>query len=653
MFRPMKLTSFLLALSLLVLNLSCSSLFKSAEKAFELGQYYEAAQLFHQAFEKDSTLTKSTRANYLLGESYRLSNQINKSTDYYKKAIDGDYKAPNLHYRYAYALKANERYEEAIRHFKFYLKEGSNKPKFRKRAQREITNLPRINSLLRTNEYVYLENVAALNTAGPEFSPIIARDQLIFTGSGKGEIVYKGTGKNYTDIYTYSLKNKAIKSLSPNINLETYHEASAALSPSGKLMIFARNASNEEEGQEVDLYLSRRRSSGWTKPVRLSISNSKYWDACPAFAPNGRTIYFASNRPGGYGGLDLYKVEISKKGKLGRAKNLGRKINTEGNDMFPYISAEGRLHFASDGHPGLGGLDLFEVHTVNDSTVIKNMGKPYNSYADDFGICYRTLKSGYLSSNRVIPQSKGDDDIYYFIDKTPSKKTINYRLSGTTYLRTNQDDQVSEAVLDAAKVALVANDSTILEETTSDNKGDFKFNYLLEIGEIYTLKANKAGIIPHEQEFSTIGKGIDEDTVQQEVTNVDFETDIYLVQDLFKGKTIGESIDLLILYDYDKADIRDDAAIILDRLVENLKARAELRVELGSHTDARGNRRYNQKLSQRRAESAVNYIVQRGITKERIVAKGYGKNDLLILNAKTEEEHQKNRRTTIKILNQN
>ena len=648
----MKYTSFLLFV-LSVLNLSCSSLFKSAEKAFELGQYYQAAQLFHEAFEKDSSLTKSTRANYLLGESYRLSNQINKSLEYYKRAVDGNYKAQNLHYRYAYALKANERYEEAVQHFKIYLKEESSKQKYRKRAQREIANLPKIDKLLKINEYVYIENVAALNTAGPEFSPIIARDQLIFTGSGKGEIVYKGTGKNYTDIYTYNLKNKAIKSVSSNINLETYHEASAALSPNGKLMIFARNAANEAEGREVDLYLSRSRSGGWTKPIRLSISNSKYWDACPAFAPNGRTIYFASNRPGGYGGLDLYKVEISKKGKLGKVKNLGKEINTEGNDMFPYVSDEGRLHFASDGHPGLGGLDLFEVHIENDSIAIKNMGKPYNSYADDFGICYRTLKSGYLSSNRVIPESKGDDDIYYFIDKTPSKKTINYRLSGITYLRTTQDEQVSEAVLETTQVALMSNDSTILEEVTSNDEGVFKFNYLLEIGEIYTLKASKAGIIPHEQEFSTIGKGINEDTVQQEVTNVDFETNIYLVQDLFKGKTIGESIDLLILYDYDKADIREDAAQILDRLVENLKARAELKVELGSHTDARGKRRYNQKLSQRRAESAVNYILQKGIAKNRIVAKGYGKDDLLILNAKTEDEHQKNRRTTIKILNQN
>lgn len=649
----MKFTTFLCSLIFFGLISGCSSLFKSAEKAFELGQYYEAAQLFHEAFEKDSTLAKSLPANYMLGESYRLSNQINKSMDYYKKAVEGKYKAPNLYYRYAYALKANERYAEAVQYFKIYLKESSTKPKYRKRAEREIKNLPKIDKLLKTNEYVFIENVAALNTAGPEFSPTIVRDQLVFTGSGKGETLYKATGKNFTDIYTYNLKNKNIKSLSPNINLETYHEASATISASGKLMIFARNAANETEGREVDLYLSRFRRNAWSKPIRLSISNSKYWDACPAFAPNGRTIYFASNRPGGYGGLDLYKVQISKKGKLGRVKNLGRKINTEGNDMFPYVSGEGRLHFASDGHPGLGGLDLFEVHIEGDSIAIKNMGKPYNSYADDFGICYRTLKSGYLSSNRVIPESKGDDDIYYFIDKTPSEKTINYRLSGKTYLRKTEDDQVSEAVLEATQVSLVGPDSTVLEAVNSDTEGFFKFSYPLEIGEIYTLKANKAGIVPHEQEFSTIGKGINEDTVQQEVTNVDFETSIYLVQDLFKGKTVGESVDLLILYDYDKSDIRDDAADILNRLVENLKVRAGLKVELGSHTDARGNRRYNQKLSQRRAESAVNYIVQRGIAKERIVAKGYGKNDLLILNAKTEEEHQKNRRTTIKILNQN
>ena len=464
----------------------------------------------------------------------------------------------------------------------------------------------------------------------------------------------KQQARGFTDIYSYDIKKKKVNHFSPIINLEAYHEASPTFSPNGRLMIFARNASNEEEGKEVDLFLSRFVGRKWTKPVRLPISNSKYWDSCPAFSPNGKELYFASNRPGGYGGLDIYKVTISNRGKIGKPQNLGKKINTPGDDMFPYVSSNKRFYFSSDGHPGLGGLDLFVVAMTDNKISVNNMGKPYNSYADDFAICYKTTKKGYFSSNRVTKNSKGDDDIYAFIDETPEEKIVNYYLEGQVYLRTTQEDGTTLIeILKDSKVELLTTDNKKLEEVKTDELGYFKFKQLLEIGEIYNLKGKKRGLIDHEQEFSTIGLEINTDTLTQKVTDITFETKLYLVKDLFENKRTGQSVELLILYDYDKFNIREDAAIILDRLVENLIARPEIQVELGSHTDSRGTKRYNQRLSQQRAESAVNYIIAKGIDASRIKAKGYGKSQLRILDAKTEEEHQQNRRTTIKILSQN
>ncbi|MDW7695519.1 OmpA family protein [Flammeovirgaceae bacterium SG7u.111] len=653
-------------LPLLIFIASCSSSYKVAENHFKKGHYNTAIPIFLKTVETSGSEEQKAKINYMVGECYRLSNRLPEAEPFYRKAfVSKAYNDENLLYQYCFALKAAGKYESAEKGFKKYIQEGKEFLKVR-RAKQELENLKEIEAVSKVNPYITITNCDALNTEAAEYGPMMFQDnQLVFTSSRMGQEIFESTGKPFTDLFYYDLEANAdckgaARPFNELVNLEGFHEASATFSRDGKVMIFARSNSGKKKdlAEEVNLYISTQEEGEWTEPkLFLPVTTLKYWDGCPILHPDGKTLYFASNRPGGYGGLDIYRTRRNTRGEWSRPTNMGKVINSAGNEMFPFVSREGKLYFASDGHPGMGGLDLFEAVRRDGKITVKNMRPPFNSPSDDFSLAFKTPKTGYFSSNRTSDGAKGDDDIFYFVDETPETKIINYYLAGTTF----QEENIKKSLLDEVTLELLDESGDVIGTTKSDSVGRFKFENKLQIGIDYTVRGSKTEFIDANELFSTIGKGRDPEEFDDPENDVVFETELSLYQNIFAdldmegGEETGEggrrSVVLEgILYDLDDWRIRPDAARELDKLVIYLKSRPTLKIELGAHTDSRASDRHNMRLSKRRAESAVEYIVSNGIDPERIVAKGYGESQLLIPDAVSEEEHQLNRRTTVTIL---
>lgn len=417
----------------------------------------------------------------------------------------------------------------------------------------------------------------------------------------------------------------------------------------------------------MDLYLSRLVNGQWTEPTYLPVNDSLAWDGSPAFSRDGKTLYFASNRAGGVGGIDLYRTNMDASGRFSKPVNMGKDINTAGDEMFPYVSPDNKLYFASDGHPGLGKLDLFVAVRSQGVISIENLGIPFNTPQDDFGLVFfEDTENGFFASNRE--GGKGDDDIYFFsnpVADTPDStilaqndptnpmnpnnpnfikgqpKVVRYFLEGTVL--TNNTAAIP---IDSARVRILADSADVeLAELTTGNAGKFG-RYSLEEGKDYVLLVEKKGYLTKRELFSMDGKSIPPIFLNKVLTDTTYRVTVRL-DDLELNKTFTLEN---IYYDLDKYNIRSDAAEELDKLVQILKDNPTIKIELASHTDARATDAYNNNLSQQRAQSAVNYLISRGIETERLTAKGYGERQLIVQNAKTEEEHQRNRRTEFTVL---
>jgi outer membrane protein OmpA-like peptidoglycan-associated protein len=323
-------------------------------------------------------------------------------------------------------------------------------------------------------------------------------------------------------------------------------------------------------------------------------------------------------------------------------------MNTPGNEMFPYVSEDAKLFFSSDGHPSFGGLDVFEAERRRGKITIKNLGQPVNTLFDDFGWHMIAPNKGFFSSNRE--NGKGNDDIYTFINHDPNIKVVNYWLDGITQ---TSDESGSRSILSNVKMRLFDEEDNQLDFTTSDEEG--KFTFRLDPESNYILVGEKPTYFTTRLFFTTEGKSVDTDTLKEFVTDVIFDTVMVLDQIILDKAIVLENI----YYDLDKAFIREDAARELDKLVAVLNDNPEIKIELSSHTDSRQTDQYNLDLSQRRAQSAVDYIVTAGIEPGRITAKGYGETQLLIPDSvidqlpsesQKEEAHQKNRRTEFKVI---
>jgi outer membrane protein OmpA-like peptidoglycan-associated protein len=632
---------------------------KKALKHFDKGEYdltiKELLPLAQKGFQLDQT-------NYLLGESYRLSNRITQSLPYYQQAQAKGYVDKMLPYYMAISAKSIGNYELTKSYLNEFVKSKPSRL-YQIKSEIELENLSQIPDLLKKQSPVTLQALTG-NTPKTEFDAKKIGDELIFTSSSKPEI-YKNNGLPFLGIVKAPLKNPGEignqSIFSSALFKENANDGTPAFTKDGTTVVFARGntGKSKDPSPDVDLYISKKTANTWSEPERLSISDSLAWDGSPSFSADERTLYFSSNRRGGKGGVDLYRVPIDNSGRFGRPINLGSTINTPGDELFPYVSANGKLYFSSDGHPSIGGLDLFVASRNENEIIVEHLGVPINSIGDDFAISFADSTQGYISSNR--PGGKGDDDIYFFkstgtedrwwttapppVIDTLNKKIVNY------FVQVKVVDPTGNPI-DSVKINVRKNGQTLSNEKTN-KKGLIELIDMAENDEL-VFKCDKEDFITVRSSFSMEGKTIPESLLKKEMTDTTFQVIITMDRPEI-GKEISKLYEInSIYYDLDKADIRPDAAEELDKIVQFLSDNPQMNLELGAHTDARASTPYNLKLSQRRAESAVKYIIRRGIATDRIKPKGYGESQLINECSDgvecPEEMHQQNRRTEFKII---
>ncbi|GGI28639.1 cell envelope biogenesis protein OmpA [Pedobacter mendelii] len=625
-----------------------------ADKQYELFNYVKAIDLYEQAYKKKATLYAAER----LGECYKKQNNYMQAERWYATATSLPGSASiNLLY-YAQALQGNSKYNEAKLKYEAYAESNKDITATQKRTW--LLSCDSALKWMKEPSSYSVTNVRILNSSQSDWGAIRQGDQVIFI-SDRGIVnpgkqsparpflkfdgarkpdpnIYGWTGNHYLRLYTQS-GTDSIK-LFPFDAGTQYHIGSASFTGDGNEVYFTltkiHNTAEYEKVKgfnarlatvNVELYSSKKDKDGtWGKPVAFKYNNvNQYSIGDPYITKDGKSLYFASNMPGGKGGTDLYLVHQTSAGDWGMPINL-KEVNSEYNERSPSVDAENNLYFSSDGRIGMGGLDIFKATLVSGKIgEPRNMGYPINTPQDDFAFNFSGKDTGYLSSSRT--DGLGEDDIYSFMEQ----KQLAFRLIGEVY------DKKTNLPLSNALISLNQLNGGILKVQTGDD-GRFKFN--LEKASDYKLTGEKT-------DFRSEAASL---------TTRNMNSSKVLEQDLFLERIeLNKAIRLEnINYDFDKDNIRPDAAIELDKLVKIMNDNPTIWIELGSHTDSRGSDVYNQQLSQRRAKSAVQYIIDKGINKNRIEAKGYGERRLLneCTNGVkcTEAEHQLNRRTEFTIV---
>ncbi len=640
----MSFRGFLIA-GMAVVIFSCSPQ-KKAAKNFRYGKYQKVIDHYKGVL---ATRPNDGKANYFIAESYRLSNRLKEAEPYYEKAGGRGINKDSVALYYSESLKANGKYDEAHKVLDGLQTEGST-DEIKARARKELDGLNYLQKLGQKKSYYKIKNLEPINTPSSEYDPVYLNGELYFTSSRGNGRIYEATGTPFSDLYKVETKGavvdpNTIVQLPATINDPTINEGCITFSPDGKTMVFGKGNSGKRKGtHDVDLYLSRFRNGAWSEPQLININQPDTWDSTPAFSPDGRTLYFSSNRKGGYGGLDIYSAQMDARGRFGKLRNLGPDINTSGDELFPYVADNGKFYFSSDGFPGYGMLDIFVVNRANGKTVIENLGQPVNSTGDDFGIFLFKPDRGFFTSNRE--GGKGDDDIYTFINEDPNLKVVNYYLQGITY-STRRDS--SRQILPDTKITLLDSKGDVMQDYVTGNDGKFLFR--VYENENYTLTGETDGYLSKRQPFTTLGKSVALESLKELVTNITLDTLMVLDR---KEKNI---IFVLknIYFGYDSFNIRASSARELNKLVDVLNDNPEIKIEMSSHTDSIASDSYNLELSQRRAEATVAYLIKKGIAPGRLVARGYGESRPIARNSNPDgsdnpEGRQRNRRTEFKIL---
>ncbi len=643
----------ILAISVFMYSCKTASwYYNKAEKQYMQGEYAYAIENYKQALGKGAN---AKECNYKLGESHRKSNHLAESGDYYKAAIDAGTTHETSYLYYGLALKASGKYEDAIQVLKSYTKSGSNS-KVKRRAKFEYKKIAQIEKIPHSKTQFKVENFDQINDEGDDYGPSSFGDKIIFASSRGESKTYGGTGFGFSDLYTFTYDDMAQKTsgfvskLDENVVNQDYtHEAEATISPDGNTIVFARGNDGSKKGDhDVMLYSATMQPDGnWSAPKKLTINDPEHWNGCPKFSRDGKHLFFGSNRKG-RGGIDLFKASF-KDGQFSHVKNMGKKINSVGNDMFPFEHEDGTFYFSSDGHISYGGLDLFKAEKDERGRYTKdiNLGNSINTSYDDFGMYYSSKGKGFFCSNR--PGGKGRDDIYKFKEVIEPYYFLNAMVKGISDSGT--------VPLVQAKLVLRHNDEIVSEDFT-DSLGEFHIKLKKDYN--YTILAQKdlyfTGALEftvNDQLLSTLSTNEDGDYVIPELVNLNKIVIGAKPKDGEKPTKRNAIVFDNIFYDVGRALIREDAKPGLDKVVKFMQDNPGITVELSSHTDSRDSDAKNQVLSQLRADSAVFYILQNGVAENRITAKGYGES-LLINQCKdgvtcTEEEHQANRRTEIEV----
>jgi outer membrane protein OmpA-like peptidoglycan-associated protein len=624
---------------------SKSKLVKRADEYFNKMWYAEAAKLYELALKKNNeaytydVLKKAGDAHYFNTDMQKAYKWYNILYENYESEMSSDYL-----FKYAHSSKGTGNYKRSKRLMKLYNRKLAGKKIEKNSELNEIV----LDGLLRMDDRFDVKNIN-VNSKYSEFSPMYYNgDEIVYASAKESSIFntrrYKWNNQPYLDLYvakvneeSQDLKN-AIK-FSNEINTK-YHEASVAFSPDNKTMYFTRNnygkkLKRDKNGiNNLKIYRSKKINGEWTKADEVSFNSDDYSTGHPALSKDGKQLYFVSDMPGSIGETDIFVVDVLGDGSFSSPRNLGPEINTEHKEMFPFIN-EKKLYFSSDGHVGLGGLDVFEVAFDDEVGFleVRNVGKPINSKKDDFSfIVNEDTQEGYFASNRA--GGKGDDDIYSF--KTLQIEEIPTNTNAISGIVT---ELVGGDIMPNALVQLLDENNIKLKEMETDENGSFVFEDL-ESDKRYVLKTTKGSYFDDTRDAAT---------KNNEIVNVDVSmrklNDMIAVEDgIRKLKTE------MIHFNFDKSFIRKDASLELDKLVAVMNDSPNMVIKIESHTDSRGDAIYNKYLSDKRAKSTREYIIARGIDPSRIEsAIGFGEEQLL--NGCdgsvrcTEEQHYLNRRS--------
>jgi peptidoglycan-associated lipoprotein len=641
---------------------------RDGETAYERKQFSVAITMLSKEYKKAKTKVQKGQIAFMLAESYRRTNQNEKAIDWYYNAYNYQYGVDALK-EYAYALKRNEQYKEAENAFKELGIEIGSPYEYR----REITACKQAADWKSKKEDTGFKVFpAAFSSSSAEYAPSIYADQYLLITSDRnqaqGDDTYAWTGGKFSDLFLVDIKTNTISAFDQIINTAN-NEGTAVTNQTQTEIIFTRCYSDDKYGDSFcKLMTSTKEGESWSTPKVLSFIDDGVNYGHPALSADGQTLYFSCNHPDGWGGYDIYSSERLQDG-WDEPQLLSRTINTIGNEEFPTIDGD-TLYFSSDFHTGMGGLDIFKTYwnpKREEWSPIQNLRPPVNSGGDDFAyvVDYRAendedvIQKGYFTSSR--DGGSGNDDIYRFerrpppppppVQDTIEPEPIVYEMLLDVYvlekIYTDPDDPNSKILgrrpLNGASLEMTLNG----KKESFETKGDQAIRIHLDEASDYYFFATEEGYLNNDAKFSS--KGISKDPNNPKKV---FEVEIVLDK-IFKDKEIVLEN---IYYDFNEDFIREDAKPTLNALVKTLKQNPGISIQLSSHTDCRGGNTYNENLSQRRAQSAVNYLIQEGgISPDRLIAKGYGENEPsvdCICAQCTEAEHQQNRRTTFKIVEQ-
>lgn len=630
--------------------------------AVDRKQYSLAVKLLPKEMDRAKTRSEKGQLAFLLAQAYQELHQPQRAIDYFQLAYDNGFGVDALK-ELAFALKEAERYVDAKEAFKNLGIEIGSPYEYR----REISACDLAIGWKKITTPAYTVAALPFNSSAADYAAVqYPNNQLVVTSdrsSATGDDTYTWTGNHFSDLFLVNLDDNSVSNFNPQLNSPD-NEGTITFTADFKQAVFTRCSGPKKEDAFCQLMITEATTTGWSAPRPLPFQQAGINYGQPSLSADGRQLYFSCNHPDGWGGFDIYVVD-REDGSWGEPRLLSRAVNTIGNEQFPFIDGD-TLYFSSDFLPGMGGLDVFRTYRQanGDWAPAINLLPPVNSGADDFSFIIdyqansrdpKVLASGFFTSNRPEDGS-GNDDIYRFERREvpppppppPTDKPIVYKMLLDVYILekifSDPSDPNSRVLgrrpIPGASLEIRVGGKS--QTATADPEGKIRIELSPETD--YQFLASQPNYLNNQGAFTSKGIGRDPQNPEQL-----FELEIVLDKIFLNREIVLENI----YYDFDKWDIRDDAKPTLDALANNLRINPNIRIQLASHTDCRGNDNYNLTLSQRRAQAAVDYLIAKGIGPDRVEARGYGEtvpaDDCLCARC-TEEEHQKNRRTAFKIV---
>lgn len=618
-----------------------------ADKKFEEYAYVDARKIYvnlaKKGYESPEIFKKIADSYYFNGEYEDAASWLQKFVDKYPNDVTAEY-----YFRFAQSLRAINDYEGADKMMNAFraVRGDDGRSELFEKNPNYLTNIS-----YRKSKYD-VTKIRSINSIYSDFGTTEYEGKLVFASArdtgGFTRSIHKWNNQPFLDLYSASFVNSdsivEVNNIKPFDGLlnTKFHESTSTFNKDGDVIFFTRNNYNDRKFKKaksgtnkLKIYTSRRVGGSWTLPTEVPFNSDEYSTAHPTLNEKGDKLYFASDMPGTIGESDIWEVDIDSTFKVvGEPRNLGRPVNTEGRESFPYSSKRGNLYFASDGHPGLGGLDVF-VTTPDDgittSDAVENLGESLNGSYDDFSfIVNDSTLVGYFSSNRK--RGRGSDDIYRFTKEELAPECDIFVEGLIT------DKETGEPIPDAT-VNVLSEEREVLRNVTTDEDGNYRAP--LDCNTEYVIQATKEGYGPAEALFDTPGES---GTVKQ-----DLQLKFELIE-VGVGDDLSELLNLNPIYfDLDRFNIRPDAALELEKVFSVMEQFPNMVIDIRSHTDSRGSANYNRRLSDKRAKATVGYLIDQGIERGRVTGEGYGESQLINRCADrvecSDEEHQANRRS--------